>query len=199
MWKQIWKKWTVDKPAAFGDLLWEVFVVQFAAQEVENGSPAEPRPTTTPPSFRAWPGLKRTIRLCHSDETSMISLDGELATALPTISKSATKRQQSHAGRLRRRPSHSAASASLRRTKPGCGTTLSPANASPMNSGAKSPNTQKLRPPADVAKGLILPPSEGRRARQNVRFSRVLRKRMWQPRTASLCCGRLLAGRSCVA
>jgi len=31
MWKQLWKKWTVDKPAAFGDLLWEVFVVQFAA------------------------------------------------------------------------------------------------------------------------------------------------------------------------
>ena len=31
MWKQLWKTWTVDKPAAFGDLLWEVFVVQFAA------------------------------------------------------------------------------------------------------------------------------------------------------------------------
>jgi hypothetical protein len=31
MWKQLWKKWTVDKPAAFGELLWEVFVVQFAA------------------------------------------------------------------------------------------------------------------------------------------------------------------------
>ena len=31
MWKQLWKKWTLDKPAAFGDLLWEVFVVQFAA------------------------------------------------------------------------------------------------------------------------------------------------------------------------
>ncbi|HTO63393.1 MAG TPA: hypothetical protein VMM15_19290 [Bradyrhizobium sp.] len=31
MWKQLWKKWTIDKPAAFGDLLWEVFVVQFAA------------------------------------------------------------------------------------------------------------------------------------------------------------------------
>jgi hypothetical protein len=30
MWKQLWKKWTVDKPAAFGDLLWEVLVVQFA-------------------------------------------------------------------------------------------------------------------------------------------------------------------------
>jgi hypothetical protein len=29
--RQLWKKWTVDKPAAFGDLLWEVFVVQFAA------------------------------------------------------------------------------------------------------------------------------------------------------------------------
>jgi hypothetical protein len=25
------RKWTIDKPAAFGDLLWEVFVVQFAA------------------------------------------------------------------------------------------------------------------------------------------------------------------------
>jgi hypothetical protein len=31
MWKQFWKKWTIDKPAAFGDLLWEVLVVQFAA------------------------------------------------------------------------------------------------------------------------------------------------------------------------
>jgi len=29
--KQLWKKWTVDKPAAFGDLLWESFVVQLAA------------------------------------------------------------------------------------------------------------------------------------------------------------------------
>jgi hypothetical protein len=31
MFRQSWKKWTVDKPAAFGDLLWEVLVVQFAA------------------------------------------------------------------------------------------------------------------------------------------------------------------------
>jgi hypothetical protein len=31
MLKQLWKKWTIDKPAAFGDLLWEIFVVQFAA------------------------------------------------------------------------------------------------------------------------------------------------------------------------
>ena len=31
MWKQLWRKWTVDKPAAFGDLLWEVLVVQLAA------------------------------------------------------------------------------------------------------------------------------------------------------------------------
>ena len=31
MWKALWKKWTLDKPAAFGDLLWDVFVVQFAA------------------------------------------------------------------------------------------------------------------------------------------------------------------------
>jgi hypothetical protein len=30
--KQLWKKWTVDKPAAFGDRLWEVFVVQLAAR-----------------------------------------------------------------------------------------------------------------------------------------------------------------------
>jgi hypothetical protein len=26
-----WRKWTVDKPAAFGDWLWDVFVVQLAA------------------------------------------------------------------------------------------------------------------------------------------------------------------------
>ena len=31
MWKALWKKWTLDRPAAFGDLLWEVLVVQFAA------------------------------------------------------------------------------------------------------------------------------------------------------------------------
>jgi hypothetical protein len=31
MWKRLWRKWTIDKPAAFGDLLWEVLVVQFAA------------------------------------------------------------------------------------------------------------------------------------------------------------------------
>jgi hypothetical protein len=31
MWKQLWRKWTLDKPAAFGDLLREVLVVQFAA------------------------------------------------------------------------------------------------------------------------------------------------------------------------
>jgi hypothetical protein len=31
MLKRLWKTWTVDKPAAFGDLLWEVLVVQLAA------------------------------------------------------------------------------------------------------------------------------------------------------------------------
>jgi hypothetical protein len=31
MWKLLWKKWTIDKPAAFGDWLWDVFVVQLAA------------------------------------------------------------------------------------------------------------------------------------------------------------------------
>jgi hypothetical protein len=31
MWKQIWRKWTIDKPAAFGDRLWELFVVELAA------------------------------------------------------------------------------------------------------------------------------------------------------------------------
>jgi hypothetical protein len=31
MWKQIWRKWAIDKPAAFGDLLWEMFVVELAA------------------------------------------------------------------------------------------------------------------------------------------------------------------------
>jgi hypothetical protein len=31
MWKQAWQKWTIDKPAAFGDRLWDVLVVQFAA------------------------------------------------------------------------------------------------------------------------------------------------------------------------
>jgi hypothetical protein len=31
MFKQLWKTWTINKPAAFGDLLWEIFVVQLAA------------------------------------------------------------------------------------------------------------------------------------------------------------------------
>jgi hypothetical protein len=31
MWKAFWQKWTIDRPAAFGDLLWDVLVVQLAA------------------------------------------------------------------------------------------------------------------------------------------------------------------------
>ena len=31
MWERLWQTWTIDKPAAFGDLLWEVCVVRFAA------------------------------------------------------------------------------------------------------------------------------------------------------------------------
>jgi hypothetical protein len=31
MWKAFWRKWTIDRPAAFGDLLWGVLVVQLAA------------------------------------------------------------------------------------------------------------------------------------------------------------------------
>ena len=31
MWQRLWKKWTLDKPAAFCELLWEVCVVQLAA------------------------------------------------------------------------------------------------------------------------------------------------------------------------
>jgi hypothetical protein len=31
MWRRFWRKWTTDRPAAFGDWLWDVFVVQFAA------------------------------------------------------------------------------------------------------------------------------------------------------------------------
>jgi hypothetical protein len=31
MWKALWKKWTIDKPALLGDRLWDVFVVQLAA------------------------------------------------------------------------------------------------------------------------------------------------------------------------
>jgi hypothetical protein len=30
MWHALWKKWTIDKPAALGDRLWDVFVVQLA-------------------------------------------------------------------------------------------------------------------------------------------------------------------------
>jgi hypothetical protein len=31
MWKRLWRKWTVDEPAALGDWLWQVFVVELAA------------------------------------------------------------------------------------------------------------------------------------------------------------------------
>src|ERR1700710_2248571 len=31
MWKAFWQKWTIDKPAAFGDWLWDVLVVRMAA------------------------------------------------------------------------------------------------------------------------------------------------------------------------
>jgi hypothetical protein len=31
VWKALWRKWTIDKPAAVGDWLWDVFVVQLAA------------------------------------------------------------------------------------------------------------------------------------------------------------------------
>jgi hypothetical protein len=31
MWKRFWRKWTVDKPAALGDWLWEIWVVELAA------------------------------------------------------------------------------------------------------------------------------------------------------------------------
>jgi hypothetical protein len=31
MWKALWQKWTIDRPAALGDWLWDVFVVQLAA------------------------------------------------------------------------------------------------------------------------------------------------------------------------
>jgi hypothetical protein len=31
MWKDLWQKWTIDKPAALGDWLWDVFVVQLVA------------------------------------------------------------------------------------------------------------------------------------------------------------------------
>ena len=31
MWKSLWQKWTVDKPAMLGDWLWDVFVVLLAA------------------------------------------------------------------------------------------------------------------------------------------------------------------------
>src|SRR3954447_7327804 len=31
MWKALWRKWTIDKPALAGDWLWDVLVVQFVA------------------------------------------------------------------------------------------------------------------------------------------------------------------------
>jgi hypothetical protein len=31
MWKQLWQKWTIDKPAALGDRLYQILVVELAA------------------------------------------------------------------------------------------------------------------------------------------------------------------------
>jgi hypothetical protein len=31
MWKRLWQKWTIDRPAAFGDWLYQVLVVELAA------------------------------------------------------------------------------------------------------------------------------------------------------------------------
>lgn len=31
LWQTLWQTWTIDKPAAFSDRLWDIFVVQFAA------------------------------------------------------------------------------------------------------------------------------------------------------------------------
>jgi hypothetical protein len=31
MWKRFWRKWSIDKPAALGDWLWEILVVELAA------------------------------------------------------------------------------------------------------------------------------------------------------------------------
>ena len=31
MWKQLWRKWTIDRPAAFGDWLHQILVVELAA------------------------------------------------------------------------------------------------------------------------------------------------------------------------
>jgi len=31
MWKRLWQRWTIDKPAAFGDWLYQVLVVELAA------------------------------------------------------------------------------------------------------------------------------------------------------------------------
>jgi hypothetical protein len=31
MWKRFWRQWTIDKPAALGDWLWDVLVVDLAA------------------------------------------------------------------------------------------------------------------------------------------------------------------------
>ncbi len=31
VWKQLWRKWTIDKPADLGDWLWQAFVVELAA------------------------------------------------------------------------------------------------------------------------------------------------------------------------
>lgn len=31
MWKRLWQTWTIDKPAAFGDWLYQTLVVELAA------------------------------------------------------------------------------------------------------------------------------------------------------------------------
>lgn len=45
MFRQLWKTWTIDKPAAFGDLLWEIpVVVLILAYAYRIRFPPEGRP-----------------------------------------------------------------------------------------------------------------------------------------------------------
>ena len=117
MWKRSWRTWTVDKPAAFGDWLWDVFVVQFAAfldrltlRQVIAFIPALILIVAYAHKVPISPGLLLVgDLLAYIDIFSMIlllSLLGRAATILYMLRQAAESigRFVSHASTMLRRP-----------------------------------------------------------------------------------------------
>jgi hypothetical protein len=57
MWKMLWQKWTIDKPAILGDWLWDVLVVQMAAFLDR---------LTLRRAIAVIPGIILVVAYCHS-------------------------------------------------------------------------------------------------------------------------------------